>query len=154
MKKVMKLLAFIFEQPSYLYGNKILKKTSQTYPNDSRSGTLSVGPNSVNGSPFGAMSQWWCVYGSICLQNKTVQKAYSYWHSTGSLGNWFWLINTSLKSLVSVMACLWYQSLQNKTDRNLNLVTFHQEPCQLVLIWLMTLPSEPCHSGGVLKKND
>ena len=24
-----------------------------------------------------------------------------------------------------------------------------REPCQLVPIWLMTLPLEPCHNGGV-----
>ena len=43
-----------------------------------QSGTLSVGPNVVNDSPFGALSQWWCVYDSIILQNKIVQKANPY----------------------------------------------------------------------------
>ena len=39
-------------------------------------------------------------------------------------------------------------------DGNVNLMTFIQEPCQLVLMWLMTLLSEPCHGEGVLNKND
>ena len=63
--------------------------------------------------------------------------------------------NDSLGSLVSVIACLWYQGLlKKKMDRNLTLVTFDQELCQLVLIWFMTLPSEPCHNGGVFDKKD
>ena len=33
-------------------------------------------------------------------------------------------------------------------------MTFNGEPCQLVLMWLMFLPPEPCHSGGVLNKKD
>ena len=39
-----------------------------------------------------------------------------------------------------------------KMDRNLTLMKFDQEPCQLVIMRLMTLPSDPCHSGGVLTK--
>ena len=39
-------------------------------------------------------------------------------------------------------------------DRNLTLVTFDLEPCQLVLVWIMTLPSEPCHSVGVFNKKN
>ena len=33
-----------------------------------------------------------------------------------------------------------------------NLITFDREPCRFVLMWLMTLQSEPCHSGGVFTK--
>ena len=33
--------------------------------------------------------------------------------------------------------------------QNLTLMTLDLEPCQLVPIWLMTLPSEPCHTGDV-----
>ena len=37
-----------------------------------------------------------------------------------------------------------------KKDRlYLNLVTLGPELCQLVLVWLMTLGLEPCHSGGI-----
>ena len=48
-----------------------------------------------------------------------------------------------------MMTYLWYQALHKKMDRNLTLVAFDLEPCQLVLMWLMTFPSEPCHSGGL-----
>ena len=42
------------------------KRQAKANPNDSRSGTLSVGSNMVNDSPFGALSHWWRVYGSKC----------------------------------------------------------------------------------------
>ena len=53
----------------------------------------------------------------------------------------------------------WWYVYGNKVykkmmDGNVNLMTFIQEPCQLVLMWLMTLLSEPCHGEGVLNKND
>ena len=47
-------------------------------PNGSQSGTLCVGHNVVNDSPFGALSRWRSVYGGIGLQNKNVQKASPY----------------------------------------------------------------------------
>ena len=28
-------------------------------------------------------------------------------------------------------------------------IDFFVEPCQLVVMWLMTLPSEHCHTGGI-----
>ena len=28
-------------------------------------------------------------------------------------------------------------------------IDFFGEPCQLVVMWLMTLPSEHCHTGGI-----
>ena len=34
--------------------------------------------------------------------------------------------------------------------KGLSLMTLNREPCQLVPIWLMTLPAEPYHTGGVL----
>ena len=47
----------------------------------------------------------------------------------------------------------WWCFFNKKMDINLTL-DFCWEPCQLVLMWLMTLPSEPCHSGGVFNKKD
>ena len=40
--------------------------------------------------------------------------------------------------------------LKKKTDRqNLTLMTLNAEPCQLSPIWLMILPSEHFHTGGM-----
>ena len=47
------------------------------------------------------------------------------------------VVNYSLRSLVTVMVCLWIQGLQKKMDRNLTL-------------WFMTFPSEHCHSVTVV----
>ena len=38
---------------------------------------------------------------------------------------------------------------KEKHWQNLKLRTLDQEPCQLVPIWLMTLPYEPCHTGDM-----
>ena len=43
---------------------KLKKRLAKPLPNDSRSGTVSVGSNMVNYSPFGALSHWWHVHGN------------------------------------------------------------------------------------------
>ena len=59
-----------------IYGNKFKnkKRHAKLNPNDSKLGTLSVGPNLAKKSHFRALSQWWHVYDLIGLQNKKVQK--------------------------------------------------------------------------------
>ena len=48
---------------------KLKQVQAKSNPNDSHLGTLSVGPNMVNESPLGALSQWRRVYGSRIKTN-------------------------------------------------------------------------------------
>ena len=47
------------------YIARVFKKKRQALPkpSDSRSGALSVGPSVINDSWFGALSQWWHIFG-------------------------------------------------------------------------------------------
>ena len=42
-----------------------------------------------------------------------------------------------------------FHLLKHTSSPKTYLMTLDWEPRQLVPIWLMTLPSEPCHTGGV-----
>ena len=63
-------LAFKIQQQAtkqttlFTYVSESVQRLYKPYPNDSLSGTLSVGPNMVNDSSFRALSHWQHVYGS------------------------------------------------------------------------------------------
>ena len=58
------------------------------------------------------------------------------------------VVNDSLRSLKCHSDSMFMVTrFTKKMDRNLTLMTLDQEPCQLVLIWLMILLLEPCHTG-------